>query len=77
MALAGNRQLDQVYGQILVKLQLAMARNLRQETEVAARREGVRRHQELLAAVASNDPATAEAALRQHGEQTHLKLGIC
>ncbi|MET9211142.1 MULTISPECIES: GntR family transcriptional regulator [unclassified Nocardia] len=77
VALAGNRQLDLVYGQILVKLQLAMARNLREETEVAARRDGVRRHRELLAAVASNDPAVAEAALRQHGEQTYLKLGIC
>ncbi len=77
VALAGNRQLDLVYEQVLVKLQLAMARNLREETEVGARREGVRRHAELLAAVETNDPVAAEAALRRHGEQTYLKLGIC
>ncbi|MGW6121452.1 GntR family transcriptional regulator [Nocardia sp. NPDC055165] len=77
VALAGNRQLDLVYEQILVKLQLAMARNLREETEVGARREGVRRHEELLAALETNDPLRAETALRRHGEQTYLKLGIC
>lgn len=77
VALAGNRQLDLVYEQVLVKLQLAMARNLREETEAGARREGVRRHAELLAAVETNDPVQAEAALRRHGEQTYLKLGIC
>ncbi|MFC6010233.1 GntR family transcriptional regulator [Nocardia lasii] len=79
VALAGNRQLDLVYEQVLVKLQLAMARNLREETEAGARREGVRRHQDLLTALESNDPAEAEAALRTHGEQTYLNLkhGIC
>ncbi|MFC9873051.1 GntR family transcriptional regulator [Nocardia salmonicida] len=77
VALAGNRQLDLVYEQVLVKLQLAMARNLREETEAGARREGVRRHQELLTALETNDPLRAEAALRRHGEQTYLKLGIC
>ncbi|WP_410873317.1 GntR family transcriptional regulator [Nocardia sp. A7] len=77
VALAGNRQLDLVYEQVLVKLQLAMARNLREETEAGARREGVRRHGELLAALETNDPVQAEAALRRHGEQTYLKLGIC
>ncbi|MFD3508032.1 GntR family transcriptional regulator [Nocardia sp. NPDC058666] len=77
VALAGNRQLDLVYEQVLVKLQLAMARNLREETEAGARRDGVRRHQELLTALETNDPVRAEAALRRHGEQTYLKLGIC
>ncbi|MEU4650629.1 GntR family transcriptional regulator [Nocardia fluminea] len=77
VALAGNRQLDLVYEQILVKLQLAMARNLREETEAGARLEGVRRHEELLAAVETNDPLRTATALRRHGEQTYLKLGIC
>ncbi|GGK35099.1 GntR family transcriptional regulator [Nocardia camponoti] len=74
VAVAGNRQLDLIYSQVLMKLQLAMAWNLQSETDAAHHREGVRRHEELLAAIATNDPATATAALTDHGERTYLKL---
>ncbi|MBH0776552.1 GntR family transcriptional regulator [Nocardia bovistercoris] len=77
VALAGNRQLDLAYAPILLKLQLPMARNLREEARVADRRDGVRRHTELLEALETNDPAVACAALRRHGELAYLALDIC
>ncbi|WP_054811788.1 GntR family transcriptional regulator [Nocardia arizonensis] len=77
VALAGNRQLDLAYAPILLKLQLPMARNLREEARVAARRNGIRRHAELLEALGTNDPVIACAALRRHGELTYLNLDIC
>ncbi len=77
VALAGNRQLDLAYAPILLKLQLPMARNLREEARVAARRNGIRRHAELLEALETNDPEVACTALRRHGELTYLNLDIC
>ncbi|HLS78737.1 MAG TPA: GntR family transcriptional regulator [Nocardia sp.] len=77
VALAGNHQLNLAYAPILLKLQLPMARNLREEARLAARRNGIRRHAELLESLETNDPEIACAALRRHGELTYLNLDIC
>lgn len=77
VAIAGSRQLDLLYAPILLKLQLPMARNMREEARVSDPADGIRRHEELLDAVASNDRATALAGLARHGELTYLYLGIC
>ncbi|GAB2518238.1 GntR family transcriptional regulator [Nocardia heshunensis] len=76
VALAGNRQLDLAYEPILLKLQLPMARNLRTEARIAQRRNGVRRHAELLSALESGDAAVACEALLRHGERAYLDLDI-
>lgn len=78
VGLAGNAQLDLAYGPVILKLQLPMARNLREEARVAHRMDGLRRHADLLRAVESNDPDVAVEALRRHGELTYLHLeNIC
>lgn len=77
VAIAGSRQLDLLYHPILLKLQLPMARNMREEARVADPADGIRRHHELLDAVASNDQSVALAGLARHGELTYLQLGIC
>ncbi|WP_433566251.1 GntR family transcriptional regulator [Nocardia sp. CA-151230] len=76
VALAGNRQLNLAYEPILLKLQLPMARNLRTEARSAQRRNGIRRHAELLAALESGDAAVACDALVRHGERAYLDLDI-
>jgi DNA-binding GntR family transcriptional regulator len=71
--LAGNRQLSQVYDQILTKIQLYMAVNLRREAETKADpMDGVRRHERLFAAVEQGDPADVQAALSAHGARDYL-----
>ncbi|MEQ6903023.1 GntR family transcriptional regulator [Nocardioides sp. YIM 152588] len=73
VALAGNRQLDIAMEPILLKLQVPMAKNLREE----ARRhegDGIERHQLLLDALESNDAATVVEALRRHGHLDYLDL---
>ena len=78
VGLAGSHQLDLAYAPILLKLQLPMARNLREEARIAKPVDGIRRHAVLLEAVESNDAATASAALKEHGELTFLHLeSIC
>ncbi|MEU1430761.1 GntR family transcriptional regulator [Nocardia sp. NPDC005746] len=76
VALSGNRQLELAYEPILVKLQLPMARNLRAEARLTQRHNGIRRHEELLAALESGDAATAREALLRHGERAYLDLDI-
>ncbi|MFE3957065.1 GntR family transcriptional regulator [Nocardia sp. NPDC059091] len=76
VALAGNRQLNLAYEPILLKLQLPMARNLRTEARIAQRRNGIRRHAELLSALESGDSAVACDALVRHGELAYLDLDI-
>lgn len=76
VALAGNRQLDLAYEPILLKLQLPMARNIREEARKTSHYNGIRRHTELLTALESNDPAVAYQALQQHGELVYLELEI-
>jgi DNA-binding GntR family transcriptional regulator len=75
VGLADNRQLDITLAPILLKLQLPMARNLREE----ARRkdsvqEGLARHEHLLHSLESNDPAQVVTALHDHGHLTYLGL---
>ena len=76
MALAGiggNRQLTLVYDQVLTKIQLYMALNLRRETETTADpMDGVRRHERLLAAVEHGDPASVLGELTGHGARSYL-----
>ncbi len=72
-ALSGNRQLSLVYDQILTKIQLYMAINLRREAETTADpMDGVRRHGRLLAAVESGDAASVLASLANHGARSYL-----
>jgi DNA-binding GntR family transcriptional regulator len=76
VGLADNRQLDIALAPILLKLQLPMARNLREE----ARRkdtvqDGLDRHEELLRVLETNDPVAVVTALHEHGHLTYLGLG--
>jgi len=72
VALAGRRQLCAVYEPILVRLQVHMATNLRREARARAPRDGVLRHERLLAALEGGDAPTVLAALATHGAQTYL-----
>jgi DNA-binding GntR family transcriptional regulator len=72
--LADNRQLDIALEPILLKLQLPMAMNLRHEAQHHRADDGIRRHQAIVAALATNDPVTAMAALDDHGELHYLGL---
>ena len=72
VALAGNRQLDLALEPILLKLQRPMALNLRREAQIMGPQAGIQRHERLLAALASNSPATILAALDDHGSRGFL-----
>jgi DNA-binding GntR family transcriptional regulator len=72
VALAGNRQLTDIYESVLVKIQLYMAINLRREAERAPELDGVHRHERLFAAVNSGDVDTVIAALAGHGARSYL-----
>ncbi|QZT64918.1 GntR family transcriptional regulator [Mycolicibacterium austroafricanum] len=84
VALANNRQLDIALEPILLKLQLPMARNMREEARQHAgpgRRhrdgaadEGIGRHKAILSALETNDPAAVVAAIRDHGHLHYLGL---
>lgn len=74
VALAGNRQLDLAMEPILLKLQRPMAVNLRREAVLVGLQEGLRRHEQLLLAVETNDPVTMLDALEQHGVRRYLDL---
>jgi DNA-binding GntR family transcriptional regulator len=67
VGLAGNRQLDLALEPVLLKLQRPMALNLRREAQLMGPEAGIRRHERLLAALASNSRATILAALDDHG----------
>lgn len=75
VALADNRQLDLVLEPILLKLQVPMARNLREEARARSVRDGIARHEELLAALETNDVEVMVRALHEHGHLTYLALG--
>jgi DNA-binding GntR family transcriptional regulator len=69
----GNRQLSLVYEQVLTKIQLYMALNLRREAESTADPlDGVRRHDRLLAAVKRGRPEAILTALAGHGARSYL-----
>jgi DNA-binding GntR family transcriptional regulator len=74
VGLAGNRQLDIALEPILLKLQLPMAMNLREEARHHRARDGVERHRAILSALATNDPAVVLDALQDHGHLHYLGL---
>lgn len=75
VGLAANRQLDIALAPILLKLQLPMARNLREEERRRQTvRDGIARHEELLQALESNDQARIVTALAEHGHLSYLGL---
>ncbi|WP_006243594.1 GntR family transcriptional regulator [Mycolicibacterium tusciae] len=72
VGLAGNRQLDIALEPILLKLQLPMAMNFRAEARHRSARDGIDRHQAILAALATNDQSVVIAALNEHGHLDYL-----
>lgn len=71
--IGGNRQLVVVFDQVLTKIQLYMALNLRREVETTTDpMDGVRRHERLLGALEHGDPAEVLAELSQHGARSYL-----
>lgn len=75
VGLAHNRQLDITLEPILLKLQLPMARNLREEARQRDAGDGIERHKAILSALETNDAAVVIAALRDHGHLHYLDLG--
>lgn len=85
VSLADNRQLDIALEPILLKLQLPMAKNLREEArqrdEPSSRRrrsgpvdDGIERHKAILSALQTNDPAVVIEAIGNHGHLHYLGL---
>ena len=72
VALAGNHQLDLMYEPIMLKLQRPMAVNLRAEAAELGPEEGLRRHAELIDALATDEVDLVSAALANHGGQRFL-----
>jgi DNA-binding GntR family transcriptional regulator len=76
VGLAGNRQLDIALEPILLKLQLPMAMNLREEARHHRARDGIQRHRAILSALETNDPGVVVAALQDHGHLDYLGLRV-
>jgi DNA-binding GntR family transcriptional regulator len=74
VALADNRQLDIALEPILLKLQLPMARNMREEARHHRARDGIKRHHAILSALRTNDPLVVLAALQDHGHLHYLGI---
>ena len=74
VGLADNRQLNIALEPILVKLQLPMAMNMREEARHHRARDGIDRHKAILSALTTNDPAVVIAALQDHGHLDYLGL---
>jgi DNA-binding GntR family transcriptional regulator len=74
VALAGNRQLDIALEPILLKLQLPMAVNLREEARAHHADDGIERHEAILEALSTNDAAVVLAAMHDHGHLSYLRL---
>jgi len=74
VGLAGQRQLDIALEPILLKLQLPMAMNLREEARHHRSSDGIDRHLAILTALESNDSGTVIAALADHGHLQYLNL---
>jgi DNA-binding GntR family transcriptional regulator len=74
VGLAANRQLDITLAPILLKLQLPMAKNLREEARQRESGDGMERHKAILSALERNDPVVVVEALRDHGHLSYLGL---
>lgn len=74
VGLADNRQLDITLEPILLKLQLPMATNLREEARHHRADDGMKRHRAILSALETNDPAAVVIALEDHGHLQYLGL---
>lgn len=74
VGLADNRQLDIALAPILLKLQLPMAMNLREEARHHRADDGITRHLAILSALESNEAATVITALEDHGHLHYLGL---
>lgn len=74
VGLADNRQLDIALEPILLKLQLPMAMNLREEARHHRASDGIDRHLAILTALESNDAGTVITALADHGHLQYLNL---
>jgi DNA-binding GntR family transcriptional regulator len=72
--LADNRQLNIALEPILLKLQLPMAMNLREEARHHRADDGLARHQAIVAALDTNDAGTVITALEDHGHLHYLGL---
>jgi DNA-binding GntR family transcriptional regulator len=72
--LADNRQLNIALEPILLKLQLPMAMNLREEARHHRADDGIARHQAILTALKTNDADTVIIALEDHGHLHYLGL---
>ncbi len=72
VSLAGNRQLDLALEPILLKLQRPMALNLRREAQIFGPAAGLRRHDRLVVALASNDRHEILTELESHGATRFL-----
>ena len=71
--LGGNGRLTMTYEILMNQMQLLMSINLSRES-AADREVGVRRHEELLAAIESGELTRALAALAAHGERRFLQV---
>lgn len=74
VGLADNRQLNIALEPILLKLQLPMAVNLRQEARQHHPADGLTRHLAILSALETNDPVIVVGALRNHGHLDYLGI---
>ncbi|MBX7434681.1 GntR family transcriptional regulator [Mycobacterium sp. Y57] len=74
VGLAANRQLDIALAPILLKLQLPMAKNLREEARQRETGDGIERHKAILSALETNNAVVTVGALRDHGHLDYLGL---
>jgi DNA-binding GntR family transcriptional regulator len=74
VGLADNRQLNIALEPILVKLQLPMAVNLREEARHQHGSHGIDRHQAVVDALETNDAAVVVATMADHGHLIYLGL---
>ncbi|HXO50173.1 MAG TPA: GntR family transcriptional regulator, partial [Mycobacterium sp.] len=61
---------------ILLKLQLPMAMNMREEARHHRAGDGIERHEAILLALATNERAVVIEALRDHGHLHYLDLEL-
>lgn len=70
--LAGHGRIEQAYRSMALQLQLCMAMNNRARRRIEDLQGNVRRHEELLSTILTEDLTAIETALDQHGESTFV-----